>query len=291
MGHRDIFDMNRRGSFTVEAVILVPLFFLIWLPFLYILRYCTLYEVLQSAVHQTASTMASVGYWFQLAGFSELQETAEEGEQEGQDVLWQETVNTVGGLLAGQILEEGYPETLWQELGAQEEPQLQYSRYFYQDEEMSDWIHLVAVLPLQWPDPFGFFSDLQIVADCKVRAFIGLPNEAFYTEGEGKEEIGEEEETYYRIGNGRKYHSLHCYLIQKDIRMLAQVDALQQGLSSCERCEPTGQQVFVTAGGEHFHTDTCSYLFPRLIELSEAQIASGLYTPCALCQTENDWFT
>ena len=92
MGHRDIFDMNRRGSFTVEAVILVPLFFLIWLPFLYILRYCTLYEVLQSAVHQTASTMASMGYWFQLAGVSGLQETAEEGEQEGQDVLWQETV-------------------------------------------------------------------------------------------------------------------------------------------------------------------------------------------------------
>ena len=97
----------------MEAVILVPLFFLIWLPFLYILRYCILYEVLQGAVHQTASTMASMGYWFQLAGFSELQETAEEGEPESQDILWQETVNTVGGMLAGQIFEEEYADALW----------------------------------------------------------------------------------------------------------------------------------------------------------------------------------
>lgn len=119
-----------------------------------------------------------------------MQETAEEGEPESQDILWQETVNTVGGMLAGQILEEEYADALWKELGAEKEPQLQYSRFFYQDEGMPDWIHLVAVLPLQWPDPFGFFSDLQIVADCKVRAFIGLPQEAFYTDGERKEETG-----------------------------------------------------------------------------------------------------
>lgn len=290
MGHREISDMNSRASFTVEAVILVPLFFLTWIPLLYIIRYCTIYEVLQGAVHQTASTMAASGYLWQRIGFIESEEETMEQEDVGEKGLWQETRNAAGRLLAGQILEEEYPEAIWEELGAEGGPQLDYSQFFYQEDGLSDWIHLVAVLPVSWPDPFGFFSDLRVLADCKVRAFIGLPNDAFYIE-QGAGEGDKEEEVYYRIGNGRKYHSLHCYLIQKDIRALTREDALAEGLKPCERCEPVSQQVFMTAGGERFHTESCSYLFPHLTELSPAQIAGGFYTPCALCQTENDWFT
>ena len=311
--------MNKKGSLTIEAAMIFPVFIILWVPFLYYMRYCLLYETMQQVNHQTAMIMSSAGYLFDRAGLGEVQEevSVDQGLELNWNVSWDETaqmiqgglnyclqllqreeeletvvgqeiwklaVNDVGDLAAVQIA-DSMGEKRWSILGASDNPRWDYSDFFYKQDKLSDWISLVMHVPVQWADPFDIFTDKVIAVSTQIRVFTGVLDEK--SDGEWGET---QKEIYYRIGRGKKYHSLDCYLIRKDIQLVDLETCKAQGYESCDHCETELEMVWVTPGGECYHAKGCAHLFPNVIALSEEEIINGAYTPCALCQTEGGWF-
>ncbi|MBQ7065015.1 MAG: hypothetical protein IJM90_09020 [Firmicutes bacterium] len=335
MNQRRFSGMNERGSFTVEAALVFPLFIVIWIPFLYLVKYVVLYENLKENVHQTAYIMSVSGYAFERAGLRDVQ-NASWGEKqivdldeatgglsekwlesfgENADVLagalqycerildrgigadkvlgrelWKLAVDETGVLAAGAISGALTDKQIWRTFGAEGPPRFSYSEFFYRQGDVSDWISLVAYLPIRWPDPFGFFSEQNIVVSEQTRAFVGLSSRR--TEIEKEETAEEESATYYRIGGGIHYHVLSCYLIAKDTVMLTREEAMSRKYRKCDQCHSGKSEiVYVTPRGECYHRANCPCLFPDVHELSEEELASGKYTPCALCLSDGGWFS
>ncbi len=326
MRQRHFWNIGKKGSYTVEAAIIFPIFILMWVPFLYLMRYCILYENLRAEVHQTAMVLSDTGYLFQRAGLKEIQDTAWREEEEagtpetasvwlnhfgeagrwiqgalslcsrilegGMDrEIWQFTVNQAGQWITGQWLSDLRAEEEWIALGADQAPQLTYSEFFYTDSYGDDQICLIAYVDVHWSDPAGFFKERRIAVSTRIRAFTGLY--AMAEADEDADSTGEtpEQKVYYRIGNGKRYHTLDCYLIQKDIRTLEKKKAEAQGYQVCEDCGGGSDMVWVTPRGTRYHKKGCAHLFPAVHALTEAELRSGRYTPCRLCQGEQQWFS
>jgi hypothetical protein len=175
-----------------------------------------------------------------------------------------------------------------------EHPRFTYSEFYYSYGGVSDWILLVAYVPVRWADPFGIFAGKNITVSVKTRALTGVRGVGEIRPGEDSgpdEEDPPDSAVYYRIGNGTKYHSLDCYLIMKDVSAVTVSKARNDGYKPCERCRASGEIVYVTSRGEHYHSQNCPSLFPDVHALSAEELAGGRYSPCALCQTEGGWFS
>lgn len=338
MDLRDVMDTNnRKGSFTAEAALIFPIFILLWIPFLYFIRYIVIYETVSEDVHQAASVMAYGGYLFQRTGLKEVhdavlkgqairqEETKEavQGSEEwmsrlgkeagalrgalqychklldrtedlgsavGQEA-WKTAVNWTGQSICSAIINNPQGGTSYPELGISEGIHLDYSEFFYTDNGITDWISVIAYVPVKWPDPFQIFSNKTIVVSCSMRAFTGAEKETD-PQAEGNDEKTDPAEcTYYRIGKGTHYHSLDCYLIQKNVQMMSESRAVEQGYKKCSRCGGGQGTVWVTPGGERYHVKGCSALFPDVAPLTAEEWKSGVYTPCAICQSDGGWFS
>ena len=328
-----------KGSLTVEAALVFPLFILVWVPFLYWMKYCAVYETLRHTVQQTAHVIAETGYLFELTGLKAVQDASWEGlefrdPEEGIDTdqvvelvsgylgdssqviagaleycvrvlesgqsagkiltkeLWRGAVDEVGKLICSLVSRRVTPPEVWDfwDVGA---PRFTYSEFYYSYGEVNDWILLVAYVPVRWADPFGIFTGKNLTVSVQTRALTGVRGVGEMRPGEesGQEESSSDSTVYYRIGNGRKYHSLDCYLIMKDVSPISLSKAKSEGYKACDRCRAAGNTVYVTSRGEHYHSGTCPSLFPDVHALSEEELAGGRYSPCALCQTDGGWFS
>lgn len=237
MGQRLFWNTGEKGSYTVEAAIIFPIFILMWIPFLYLMRYCILYENLRAEIHQTALVLSDTGYLFQRAGLKEIQDTAwgeeeEAGTPETASVwlnhfgeagrwiqgalslcsrileggidreIWQFTVNQAGQWITGQWLADLRTEQDWIALGADQAPQLTYSEFFYTDSYGDDQICLIAYVDVHWPDPAGFFKERRIAVSTRIRAFTG-----YYTKTEADEDrdsVGEDPGTEGVLSNRKR---------------------------------------------------------------------------------------
>ena len=324
--------MNRKASMTVEAALIFPLFILIWIPFLYCLKYEILYENLKQNVFHTAETLSSAGYLMDRTGLrdvqngvyqvqeqaehSELTETASDWlEQAGEagyyaaDLLryclmileapgttgqaigreaWKTAVDEAWKLAASAVSERMQPESFWTELGAVSGPHFAYSRFFYSKSGITDLISVTAYVSIQWPDPFGFFTNQRVYASVQTRAFVG---DAWNYGPADDDKEENKKTTYYRISNGTHYHSLDCFLIDKDVVNMSREEAEAEGYKPCKECGGGSGMVYVTKGGISYHVQGCRYLFPDLTPLTEEELESGLYQPCGFCQLGGDWFS
>ena len=210
------------------------------------------------------------------------------GEAIGQEA-WKTAVNGIGQQICSTIFKSLQNEGSYADLGISGEIHLDYSEFFYSDDTTTDWIGVIAYIPLNWPDPFGFFTDKNIVAGYRLRAFTGLEQDNIAEAGDNQNPDSEAQ-TYYRIGNGTHYHSLSCYLIQKSVQMSSETSAIEQGYKACSRCGGGKGTVWTTPGGECYHIKGCSSLFPDVAPLSADEFESGVYSPCAICQSEGGWF-
>ena len=324
--------MNRKASMTVEAALVFPLFILIWIPFLYCLKYEILYESLKRNVFHTAQILSSAGYLMEQTGLRDVQngvylkeEEAEPSEiasvasdwleQAGEagsytaDLLryclkileapgttgqvigreaWKGAVDEAWKLAASAVSGKMQPESFWMELGAESSPHFAYSRFFYSKSGVTDLISVTAYVPVKWPDPFGFFADQRVYASVQTRAFVGNDRSC------GTDDVAADEEKktiYYRIGDGTHYHSLDCFLIDKDVVNMSREEALAEGYKPCKACGGGSGMVYVTKGGVRYHVKGCMHLFPDLIALTDEEMASGRYQPCGFCQLGGDWFS
>lgn len=267
-----------KGSFSVEAAIMMPAFFLACMPFLLLLRMMIVQISLEDAMQSSLRQMALEGYL--------LEKT---------EVLPQE--ESLAGNVSHQLMLKGLMQahlpqmdlTKWGVEGGWEGVSLWESRFFF--EEGDHTALLLGAAEITYHNPFSFFSLPKGHIRSLGRCFLGRDSSSSGGEESGSEE---EETLVYLIGAGTHFHQYSCYLIQKQVQHMALESARLSGYSPCSYCIQgslsSGGQVYLTPGGEHYHRAGCYYLFPNLSQiLKEEALAMG-YIPCGICYGEQVYF-
>jgi len=90
MGHAQnhrIGKLRRKGSATVEALIVLPVFMVVMLTLAYIIRVFFVYSTMQSALQTVARNISSASYYYYVSGLKDYSERLGEAAQEAEDTL------------------------------------------------------------------------------------------------------------------------------------------------------------------------------------------------------------
>ena len=301
-----------RGSLTVEAAIVIPFIIIIMLPFLYILRSLYVYDCVRTAVFESTQTLQNILY---LTNVAEDLKEGSEIEEEGMNEEAQEAKNEFQSLVG--ILDEatggegvsGLTKNLalqeimrflviqltekqnleaWGLIGGSERISYFRSKFLYDEEEQTALISVSAVYDFEFPFVRRFAKMEPVEIICVGRAFVGKETQEANRFNKSTE-TGDLN-TKYRIGNGEHYHTLDCYLIDKDLQMMFRDHAIEQGYYECKGCTPVSDTVVVTKGGDKYHEKNCRYIAPELTPLSEEEIEKSNYSPCEICIGGGGWF-
>lgn len=83
-----------KGSVTVEASIVLPIFISVVLTISFIIKLVYIHEVIQHAIGDTGKQMASYSYFYHISGIQEIQDTARSG-LKSKAQLFQEHADTI----------------------------------------------------------------------------------------------------------------------------------------------------------------------------------------------------
>lgn len=301
-----------KGSITVEASLVVPIVVFCILPFIYLFRMLLFQMVMEKGVDECVKQMAVEMYV--LERISILPECDEEEEKEieqtkveqvekiieeytafFEDERWKEEFQEWGYELAGELL-------LREKLQAWLETE-KLSAWGVKDEwsgisvSESDFLYtedghhylIKGAVSFEWMTPFSFWKPKTISVQRVYHCFVG---EDWAIAKEEGEEGDNNDRVVCLIGNGTKYHSSSCYLINKNVYTSTRSSAEKGGKQPCGRCKPYGSiTVYQTKGGGHYHMEKCSYLNPDVISMKWEKAVGLGYTGCGLCQEENRYFS
>lgn len=314
------------GSIMVEACMVVPIFFLVMVPFLYLMRMTLCTAMMENALQGALEQLAVESYVLMVSNGTEEGDSAEDAtsavaaetdtivsdpalaahreelsdlqmemrsylaSENGSEDLMLDLLGTL--YLRGKIQHLLQEEDLgsWGIEGGWSGISLLGSRFFFSESGQDQLMQ--AALTIHWEQSFAFWSPEDTVIYRTTRAFGGT--DLLRAEGtSGETSASSEDETVYRMGQGVHYHQADCFLISKDILTLSAEEAISLGLRACERCRPskisTGL-VYMTSGGDRFHTASCDYLFPELTALTKEQAERMGLSPCGLCYGGENYF-
>ena len=302
------------GSITVEASLVFPIVVMVIIPFLFLFRALILYSILEDGLDICLRKMASEMYILErlsvMPAYADQEEEKEIEEGQLQQVKklvnlytrfteedgWKEILEEKGFDLAGQILlKQQLKEQLAQEdleqWGVQNGWQglsMNDSRFLYLQEGHR---HLIkGAISFEWNFSFGFWKPPKVQIERIFRCFVGEDDVGKNDSSEGGQEA--EKTTVYRIGQGKHYHRLSCYLIQKNVFSTTRKRAEADGQTPCMRCKPEENiTVYRTSGGEHYHTDSCTYLYPNISAMTLEEALQKGFTGCGICQGEKEYFS
>ena len=299
---------------SVEASIVVPVAFLVLLPFLFLIRSVYIYDSVQSATAESAQLLAGLYYLQEKIP----EDAGESGEDEGLETAVAEgslsdyrslvslirdktglpgakallknlSMQVVLRYLNDQLLKEKKLENMGLTHGTAGISYL-LSDFHYEENEYHDLIRIHAAFPLAFPFVSSFASLGPRQVAYVVRKFVG--QEARGTgseEGPGSDET--EEPIYYRLSNGYHYHTADCYMLDKDKRTMPIQQAYEEGYSACSYCHPQNEtQVIVTSGGKSFHAAGCYRIGESVTPVTMSEIIAEGYLPCQICIGGGEWF-
>ncbi len=310
---------------------MVPLVILIMVPFVEVLRTTVAFVTVRTALFECADRMADYGFLYESVGLLHLHQGLETEEKEnvvvdrieeiseealeeivvqsniiesGLDVLFDilrgdsiqralaenmypYLLNQAGKFAVSQMMEKELADIDLAGLGIRggiEGLDFSGTKVLYQQGGHGALIRLRVSYCPAYVSEKGLLQGKPISITATVHAFLGA-------DAIKSEKVSEQ---YYRIGQGEKYHTLDCYLIDKDIGAMTAQAAREKGYSPCRRCEAQKMQdheeVWYTSGGESFHEIGCAYLSPDLTEVTREQIDENEWQPCELCQGDGGGF-
>lgn len=295
-----------RASISLEAALVFPVFVLVLLPFIFLLRVLILQSVMETAMQSIAEELAEKSYLVKVAGVVSDEEGSSNpypitdlvGKKEelkglldsvrsflepaDDDTLQGVVVDLAGAAIVKEMLKQKVPESFLESYGAEDgwnSVTTLGTTFFYEDEGHRYLMELCCSIQLRQVISFWKMEDVRITR--VVHAFMGESEETALHNG--KTEL-DKEELVYQIGKGVHYHQLSCYLIQKEVKTTSKTAAESSGLTPCSRCHGGDSAVvYYTEGGTHYHGAGCEYLFPDLTEMSRDEAIGKGLTSCGLC--------
>lgn len=263
-----------RGSMTVEAACILPLFIWAVVFVLYFARVSSMAASLVNGIQEAGKELGVYAYAY------------EKGLDKADIEAGGLTDMAAGGMSAvyvksriqGKEQAQGIDDTLL--LGGIDSISLMRSKFM----EESEIIDIVAEGKVRLPVPFLGLGDFRILQRARIRAWTGRDG------SQGTQEDGEEEELVYVTVNGNVYHKdSSCSHISLSIE---QVDRLQledlrneEGgrYHACEKCsKDAGSLVYITKTGDRYHSSLdCSSLKRSVLIVPASQVED--WKPCSRC--------
>ena len=311
-----VMDSKRRrcgGALTVEAAIIVPVIFVLMLPFLYLIRSVYVYHCVSGAMYETAEMMTALCYLQAKTEDADDEETETGNGLLDLDAL-DESLTSMEAMLAlvGEVTDETGADVFLSGVAMQ-----QAAQYFMNDllseKELEDYgleggtsgisyadsdflcedavLDGIYIFCAAYTLEFPFVSDFASLPDVEItvvgRKYIGQETSGTASVTEESSDDG----TYYRIGNGDHYHISGCYLLDKETETMTREEAEARGYSACSKCSADQYTtVVVTEGGIRYHAPGCYHVGGSATLITWDEIVENGYEPCEICIGGGTWF-
>ncbi len=279
-----------QGSLTVEATLILPLFFFVVFGFLYFFQVFKLQIKIQDSLTEIGQEASRYGYVYEYLTKDGATEAS--SEEQGTGSTGEVIKQTLCKLVDGSFYKVRFKELMENDKSLQvvkggvEQISFMGSSFMTENAQ----IQVVASYDVQIPVPFFSYFSIPIVQKVKTRGFVGvtLKND---TEGNQAEEENQEE-VVYATRKGTAYHkSTDCTYLSPKITSIS-AEALQTKRSksgaiyyACEACcEGTSPQsnYFITAYGNRYHTSKlCTKIDRTILTLKKSEV--GTRKPCSKC--------
>ncbi len=152
---------------------------------------------------------------------------------------------------------------------------------------MDELIYIKLELYMKSNNPMGFLSEARYDASLMTRAYVGLKREADpMSEAEFRNELADE--VYVFPQDGKRYHNKNCSYVHAESKVVVLTDELRKKYSVCSVCKSktvkNGSSVYIFPNyGENYHIAGCGVLRRRNIEIEKKTAIKRGYTPCSKC--------
>lgn len=270
---------NVKGSITVEASLVFPIFIFAVTAFLYFFQIMLVQENIQHAITETGKYASEVAFIYERV--SKSPEKPYDG-----------VVQIMDGVLMKVKMKEFLEENIIDNsciIGGMNGVIMSFSSFL----EENDTIDIIAVYQFKIPIPIISIKRIPMVQRVKVRAFTGYkPVDSQGNENEGSGEG--EDRIVYITQTGTVYHyTKECSHIKLDIRQLKYLLVEQERNNSggkyypCEQCIgklsiSNEEVVYITTFGNRYHNQlSCSGLKRTIIEIPLSKTEGK--APCSRC--------
>ena len=249
--------MNNKGSVSIEASLVLPLFLFVMLFFVYIGNIYTVKAAVYEGCIETAEYMAEYAY------LADSFETAEIMDMAMAQVRFLEYVDSkalldkyiVGGKAGVSFIGSDLPND-------------------------DGFIELKATYFIRINIPFFRSYFTKCTETIKQRAYLGRRDRE-----SGEDEKSEDDRYVYVAENGVVYHNTRsCTYLMPDIHTSTAQAALSSGYSRCRYCGQSGgagSQVYITTYGDAYHLrKNCSRLKRTVMRKKKSEVS---LPPCSKC--------
>lgn len=280
-----------RGSLTVEAAFVFPIFFFVIAIFLYLFQFIYVQQTIQGALYQTAGYYAKQGYLYDRVYDTYAIEPSEE-------ITKISEVLGVKELLTSKVYEAKFIEYLGGKgqkfaiiQGGMEGISIQPQADYYEDGMVDICAYYVCRIPVLF-FPTDAFPCIQraIAVNWSGKTAVSRFAQVEKTEDTPKEDV------VYITETGTVYHThLDCTHLKLSIhqttfgRMKNQRNKQNQNYRNCNKCARSVSLsetsiLYITDEGDCYHTKhECSGLKRAIDEVSVSEIPSGMRC-CKRCQ-------
>jgi len=252
-------NFTKRGSITIEAAIILPLFFLALVAMAFVIRIISLEEQIAFVSIDEAKHVATEAY-----------------DQEGSLA---ETVLEVA-------LRVRFNKRFHEEVKINGSGYLSDFLYRYEDNGLTDLISYSVDYPRKFPIPYYQNENRWASQTIVFRGFVGRSEEESFVLSEELEE--DDIIVWVFPVAGERYHLEDCPHIKVLPRQTVLTGAIKRSYRPCKHCHPekvsTGNMVYIfPSSGEVYHRGNC-FLVDRYVISMEKSIAEQKgYTPCLTC--------
>ncbi len=276
-----------KGSLTVEATLIFPLFFFVIVGFLYFFQVFQTQTKIQGNITEIAQEASRYGYLYELLTNGKEEKEKEQVKTDDSNVAKDIVTKLVEGSyykIRFQQLMDGDQE-LYGVKGGVDGISFLGSSFMEED----GIIEIVASYKAKIPVPFFSHLSFPVIQQVMTRGFIGA---SLLNETEEEKEENNEEEYVYITKGGKAYHShKSCtYLTVKisavDASVLNKLRNKSGGkyypCESCAKGEPEQKCYYITQYGDRYHTSQlCTRIDRNIITIKKSEV--GDRKPCSKC--------
>ncbi len=162
--------------------------------------------------------------------------------------------------------------------------QVRSFRYLYKTKEMEDLLSLDFRLSIDETNPFAFCSTVVFDGRITGRAFTGK----LHRIPPGRSGIDEDKTVYIFPEWGKRYHGGQCTYVKANCRLVYLSQETERAYKPCKRCDASsariGTPVFCfTASGRAYHMSDCRLVDKYYTEIAKSDAVEKGYTPCSKC--------
>lgn len=289
---------NKKGSITVEASLVLPIFIYGIVAFLYFLQIFFIQDTIQSAITQTGEWASQYAFVYEyIKNYGTNKELNPESSQKEEDStiknLREEFIDIKGfgiSTFFQMKTKEYLDENLMNHscvIGGVDGISFEHSRFLEQD----DMIEITVLYQIKIPVPIYKIGNISAMQSVKVRAFTGYKPPKYLKDKEGE---NGEDKIVYITRTGTVYHLRRdCTYLKFNISncILSEVGDKRNDNGGkyykCESCIGKGKlnqsdTVYITSDGTRYHSSlSCSRLKRSIIEILLSKVKNR--APCSRC--------